>query len=130
MNEGNAVTILVVDDEPGMRETLSDIFLELGYLVRTASDGQSAVHAVKTRDYDLVLMDVRMPGMSGQEALLRIKETRPMLPVILMTAHESTELSAEAVTLADAVASKPLNIGRLLDLFASLGLEETYDAKL
>ena len=43
-----------------------------------------------------------------------------------MTAHESTELSAEAVTLADAVVSKPLNIDRLLDLFESLGMEETY----
>ena len=75
MNESNAVTILVVDDEPGMRETLSDIFVELGYSVRTASDGQSAVHVVRSQDYDLVLMDVRMPGMSGQEALSRIRKT-------------------------------------------------------
>jgi len=84
-------SILVVDDELSMREFLS-IFLEKhGYTVRTTANGEKALHMVQEEHFDLIISDIRMPGMSGLELLARIKALQPELTCILITAFASPD---------------------------------------
>ncbi len=107
-------TILVVDDDQGMRETLSDIFSEMGHDTAVAGDGYDAIKLVRERPYDLVLIDIKMPGMNGVETFRRIKEVRPGLKVVMMTAFALDELIEEARSLgAVEVLFKPLQLDKL-----------------
>ena len=90
------VKILIVDDEPSHRLMLS-AHLKSGYDVSEASDGFHAVEAVKKQFFDLVLMDIRMPGIDGLEALRQIKAISPGIVVFIMTAFQSVETAREAL---------------------------------
>jgi two-component system response regulator HydG len=76
--------ILVVDDEPSHRKMLEAVLAEIGYEIQQADDGQSAIDAVEERFYDLILMDVRMSRVGGIEALKKIREISPGIPIIIM----------------------------------------------
>jgi two-component system response regulator HydG len=106
--------ILVVDDEQVHRYMLCSMFREWGYNCIEADDGDTAVAVVERRDFDAVLMDVKMARMSGLEAFARITEMKPALPVIIMTAYSSV---ADAVDLikqgAHDYLTKPLDFDRL-----------------
>ena len=90
------VKILIVDDEPSHRLMLS-AHLKSGYDISEASDGLQAMEAVKKQFFNLVLMDIRMPGMDGLEALRQIKAISPGIVVFIMTAFESVETAREAL---------------------------------
>lgn len=111
------VRILLVDDDPGMCETLSDILEDKGYDVVTANDGMQAVESTKRNEFDLVLMDIRMPGMNGVEACKIMRSERPTLRVVLMTAYAVEDLVQEALK-DDAVGIffKPLDIEKVINL--------------
>ncbi|NNK15067.1 MAG: response regulator, partial [Desulfofustis sp.] len=85
------IDILVVDDEQVHRYMLCTMFKEWGYNCIEADDGDTAVSVVERRDFDAVLMDVKMVRMSGLEAFARINELKPSLPVIIMTAYSSVD---------------------------------------
>jgi nitrogen regulation protein NR(I) len=91
--------ILIVDDEPQIRQSFEKILTAEGYTVKTASSGEAAISLVKAAVPDLVIMDVRMPGMSGLEAFRAIHEIEPKLPVIIMTAYGTTDTAIEATKL-------------------------------
>jgi len=97
MNATKSGKILIVDDDPGHRTTLKTITRSWGYAVDTADDGETAVQRVKSETVDLILMDVRMAGMSGIQALAQIRAHNPSLPVIIMTAYSSVESAVEAL---------------------------------
>ena len=78
--------LLVADDEPTIRETLSQILGNLGATVDLAADGQEAVDLSEKCQYDLLLTDIRMPHKNGYEVFAEVREQHPKLPVILMTA--------------------------------------------
>lgn len=109
------VRILVVDDDLGMCETLSDILEDKGYEVVTANNGCQAVEQAKRNDFDLVLMDIKMPGMNGVEACKIIRTEKPNTKVILMTAYAVEDLVHEALK-DDAVGIffKPLDIDKVI----------------
>jgi two-component system, NtrC family, response regulator HydG len=110
--------VLVVDDEPGMRETLVDILEGVGYEVSEASDGERAVSAVKNQAVDVVVMDVQMPNCDGVEALKAMKSPPPA--VIMMTAYAIEERLRSAVDAnAFAILHKPFSVVRLLSLIES-----------
>jgi CheY-like chemotaxis protein len=112
------VTVLVVDDEPGMRETLVEILSAHGYRVSSAPDGESALAALRTSGFEVVLMDIRMPGRDGVSVLQEIDGPPPQ--VILMTAYAKAERIREALEAnAFAVVSKPFPVPELLGLVAS-----------
>ena len=114
--------ILIVDDEPGMRESLADVFEAHGYHVHTAASGEAAVEVV-ARDAcrQLVLMDIRMsPGLNGVEAMRRMRTLVPTLPVVLMTAYTSEAMAFAAERDATAVLEKPLDLELTLPLLDAI----------
>lgn len=91
--------ILVVDDEPVARQSLSDILRLEGYAVTAVPNGQSAVEYVRTHPVDLMVVDLRMPGMDGLEVVQVVNQISPDTEVILLTAHGSTETAIQALRL-------------------------------
>ena len=90
-------TVLIVDDEKNYPPILSAVLEEEGYETLTASSGVEALDILEGSDVDLVLTDMKMPGMDGIELLERIKSTHPDLPVIMMTAHGTVDKAVEAM---------------------------------
>jgi two-component system, NtrC family, response regulator HydG len=107
--------ILVVDDDPGMLETLSDVLVSTGYEARVATSGRSAIAQVQAHRFDVILMDVLMPGFNGVQTLHAVRALDPDVPVIMMTAYTRDELVADSVrTTGFGVLSKPLDLDQVL----------------
>jgi two-component system response regulator (stage 0 sporulation protein F) len=90
--------MLIVDDEAPVREVLRDYFIERGYAVFTAADGQEALAAFARERPDIVLLDVRMPGLDGLEVLKRLREVDPDVAVIMVTANEDLAVARETLS--------------------------------
>jgi len=88
--------ILIVDDDPQLRQSFEKLLLEEGHTVRTAPSGETGLAIVKASVPDLVIMDVRLPGMNGLESFMAMRRIEPKLPVIIMTAFGTTETAIEA----------------------------------
>jgi DNA-binding response OmpR family regulator len=91
--------ILVVDDEGAIRYSVSKTLQRVGYNVNEAASGEEALESMKKQRYDVVLTDIRMPGLTGVELLKRIKEQAPDSIVILMTGYASLGTAVEALRL-------------------------------
>ncbi len=91
--------VLVVDDEKNIRLTFSETMTQMGFDTRTASNGEEALTKMQGTEFDLVLLDLRMPGMDGIEVLRRIRERYPKVRVIMITAHGTVESAVEAMKL-------------------------------
>ena len=83
-------TILIIDDEPGMRDMISRMFGDAGSDTITAPDGLKGLSIAKQEELDLVIQDMSLPKMSGLDVLNGFKEAKPDLPVIMVTAYGST----------------------------------------
>lgn len=106
--------ILIVDDEAAQRELLGGFVESLGFCAQTASTGEAALEAISQRSPDMVLLDVRLPGISGLEVLPRIREIAGSLPVLLITAYADLRQAVAAVKSgADDYLSKPLDLDEL-----------------
>jgi signal transduction histidine kinase len=92
-----AIRILVADDDPDIRMSLSERLRWLGHEVVTASDGQGALKAIEGAALDLVFLDVSMPRLNGIEALKLIRKRWPNLPVVVVTAYGTIRLAVEAM---------------------------------
>lgn len=113
--------ILIVDDEKNMRGTLAEILADEGYHVRTAESGEAAVEICQTSDFQVILMDVRMPGINGVEAFRIIRRKRRDARVILMSAYSVDELRRAALDEgAVAFLPKPLNLESVVGLIAKV----------
>jgi two-component system response regulator AtoC len=83
--------VLIVDDEPILRESLSEWLRDEGYRVSTAEDAMIALRMIAEAEPDVAVVDIKMPGMDGVTLLKKIKETTPDLPVVMITAHGTIE---------------------------------------
>ena len=119
--------ILVVDDEAPVREVLTEYFATEGYAVEAAESGVEALTAVRGGRADLVLLDVRMPGLDGVQVLRRIRELDEHVAVIMVTANEDLGLAKETLKLGafDYVA-KPFDFD-YLDRAVAAGLARAGD---
>jgi DNA-binding NtrC family response regulator len=90
--------ILIVDDEPNVR-LMFRTALEPAFAVKEAADGQTAVRAIRERPFDVVLLDLRMPGIDGMETLRLLKDARADVPVVVVSAHGSIPDVVEAMRL-------------------------------
>ena len=109
--------LLIVDDDRFIVRTLTDILRLKGYQAEGAYSGEEALTAVERWPYDAVLMDIRMPGLSGVEAFRVIRRCSPRTRVILMTAYADSGLAAAAEQGGVVrVLSKPVDLGEVLAL--------------
>lgn len=107
--------ILIVDDENAIRRTLKDILTYEKFKVDEAKDGMEGLAKIKKNDYDAVLMDIKMPNMDGMDALERLQDIQPDLPVIMISGHANIDNAVEAVKKgAFDFISKPPDLNRLL----------------
>lgn len=122
MND-NKANILIVDDEMGMRETLVDIMEDMGYHVTMAVDGYDAIQKVKQHAFDIIFMDVRMPGLDGVDALKEVKDIQPGAKVVLITAYAVDDRIRDALRDgAYRVLDKPLDLQTMIDLVEDIKL--------
>ena len=89
--------ILIIDDEAAIRQTLARILQQAGFEVTTAENGEQGLSFIQTTNFDLIFMDLRMPGVAGMEALKIIHASFPNLPVILFTAQPDINSAVEAL---------------------------------
>ncbi len=99
MSNGDDAFILVVDDEGAIRYSISKTLQRVGYQVHTAESGEEALEMMKRQSYDVVLTDIKMPGLTGVELLAKIKEQSPDAVVILLTGYASLETAIESLRL-------------------------------
>ena len=92
-----AKRILVVDDDPDIRQVLFDRMSSFGYVVETAVDGREALDALRRGGFDGMLLDMRMPQIDGLEVLRRTRKSHPGLPVVVVTALSVQRQAAQAV---------------------------------
>jgi len=91
----DAIKVLVVDDEERFRNTLGKLLTAQGMQVSVAGSGAEALELLRREPHDIVLLDVKMPGMSGQDTLPEIKKIDPDIEVIILTGHASVDIAAE-----------------------------------
>jgi len=91
--------ILIVDDEPIVRESIRDWLKETGYTVFTAESGEQALELLNHREIGVIVLDIRLPGRTGISILREIREKKPLIQSIIITAYPSSDLTAEALKL-------------------------------
>lgn len=118
--------ILVVEDDEVSRRLFTEVLEAEGHAVEQAQNGEAALDRVRSASYDLVLVDVRMPGMSGLDVTRAVRQERPELPIVVMTAFGSMETAVEAIQEgAFDYVSKPMNLDELKKI-VSRALEQKH----
>jgi len=108
-------TVLIVDDERSIRASLRTILSGLGYVTVEAARGEEAIALVRTAQFDVVLLDISMPGMGGIEVCRRMRTTSPRLPILMLTVQSSEERKVEALDAgADDYITKPFQLRELI----------------
>jgi DNA-binding NtrC family response regulator len=97
MNE--KISILIVDDEKNIRLTLSQALEEIGTTIDTAVNGEEALQKLTGEKYAVMLLDLKMPGMGGMEVLRKVRDIRPDIRVIIITAYGTVDSAVEAMKL-------------------------------
>jgi len=93
----NQTSILIIDDEKVVRESLTKWFREDGYVMGSAENAAEALRQMQERKWDIILLDIKMPGMDGMELQPRIKEIDPAATIIFITAHASVDTAVQAL---------------------------------
>lgn len=109
-------TILIVDDQAGIRLLLQEVFNEEGFHVLLAHNGETALNIVENNQIDMVLLDMKIPGMDGLQILRSIRQMNKTLKVIMMTAYGELEVINETKALGALMHfKKPFDINELRD---------------
>jgi CheY-like chemotaxis protein len=113
--------ILIVDDEPALREILASVLADEGYAVQTATDGRSALDLIAAAPPDLVITDLSMPRLDGWGLLAQVRQDDPTLPVLLISAvHPSVSGRSPAAPDHTAFLAKPFDLDVLLERITRL----------
>ncbi len=125
-SEERHARVLLVDDEVVFTTNMSKILSRRGFEVKAVNDGESAIEAIEDEEFDVVVLDLRMPGTDGIAALKVMKRKRPLLEVIILTGHGSVESGIQGMNLgAFDYAMKPIQINVLREK-----IEEAFARKL
>jgi two-component system OmpR family response regulator len=118
--------VLIVDDEDDFRETIVKRLRARKLEVEGVASGEAALKAVDAREFDVVVLDVRMPGLDGIETLKELKKKKPLTEVIMLTGHASVESGIQGMQLgAFDYVMKPVPLDELLDK-----MRQAYERKL
>ena len=113
--------ILVIEDDREMRSLLEDYLEEEGYEVGSVDDGSEAFRKLARENFDLILTDIRMPGLNGLDILPGLKQIQPGILIIVITAFGSEEVQRRALERgADAYLEKPLQLDQLRTLIQEM----------
>jgi two-component system, OmpR family, KDP operon response regulator KdpE len=106
--------VLIVEDDSGIRQSLFETLTALGFVIGEAGNGEEALLRLRMVDYDVVLLDINMPGMGGIETCRRIHHSYPHIPVVMLTVREEEDDKVEALDAgADDYVTKPFQIREL-----------------
>jgi DNA-binding response OmpR family regulator len=109
------IRLLIVEDEPAIRMGLADVFVYHGYEVEAVADGREGLEKARSGRFDLVLLDVMLPGMNGFEVCERIRRDDPDQPIIMLTAKTADEDIVKGLALgADDYVAKPFSVAQLV----------------
>jgi len=115
-------TVLIIDDEKRFLQTTQKFLERQGYTVYTATDGLSGITRLKVKRIDVVILDVKMPGMDGVEVLRKIKADFPLVEVVMLTGHSTVESAIEGLQLgAFDYLTKPCDIPVLIQKIDAAG---------
>jgi len=121
-------SVLIVDDEKNILLTLSQSLEVLQVEIETAANGEEALAKLREKEFGLILLDLRMPGMDGMEVLRQVREIRPDIRVIMITAYGTVELAVEAMKLgAVDFLQKPFSPEEIRDLVSRVMDREKLD---
>lgn len=110
-------SILIVDDEVDTCRNLADIFSDMGFRVDMAHEGRTAIEKVRTARYDLVILDLMMPGMDGLAVYQEIKQIRPETVAVLATAYSNHPRAEQSISVGVwQLVPKPVDVARLLSI--------------
>ena len=115
--------LLIVDDDTGLLDALATYMKGVGYEVVTANSGEAALDQALQHKFDLVLMDVRLPGLSGSETMMRLKNLQPQVEEVFFTADQDFESSMDFLRFslpAERVLVKPIDLSSLIRLIISI----------
>lgn len=119
-------SILVVDDDVGVRTMLSSVLYDDGYIVEAVDNGKKAIKTCEKSPFDLALIDVELPDMKGTELLHRLKKLQPKMIRIIITGQPTLESAMKAVNeRADGYMLKPFEVAELLEMIKRLLAEKT-----
>jgi DNA-binding NtrC family response regulator len=119
-------SILIVDDDAGVRNMLSSVLSNEGYLVEAVKNGKEAIKTCEKSVFDVALIDVELPDIKGTELLNRLKKMQPKMIRIIITGHPSLESAMKAVNeRADGYVLKPFEVAELLEMIKGLLTEKT-----
>jgi CheY-like chemotaxis protein len=116
----NESTILIVEDDQTVREVLTDYLSELGYQVLTAVDGLEGMEKIRSQHYDILLLDIRIPYVSGLGLLKIARELYPDIPVICMTGYGASPERIAAEEQVEYILSKPFDLKELAQAIMKL----------
>ena len=109
------IRVLIVDDEPAIRRALRPPLTELGFHVTEAIRGEEALQMLRTATFDVVLLDINMPGIGGIETLRRLRTLSPKLPILMLTVLDGENEKVQALELgADDYVTKPFSTRELV----------------
>jgi len=112
-----AQTILMIDDDELIRDSMQLIFSDFGIDVRTCGDGEEGVSLALASDYDLILCDMRMPGLDGAQTVAKILQAKPQARILVLTAFPGDPLVQKALASgAIGIMKKPFEVAKLLEL--------------
>src|SRR6185295_16476977 len=95
----SSATILIVDDEAGVRSSLGGVLRDEGYAVDAVDSGEAALERTASRDYDVILLDIWLPGMDGLATLEQLRARRVAAEIIMISGHASVEAAVRATKL-------------------------------
>jgi two-component system, OmpR family, response regulator len=122
----NKARVLLVDDEVAFANNLHKLLSKRGYATTVANDGESALRVVEENDFDVIVLDLKMPGLDGIETLKQVKRRKPFVEVIILTGHGSVDSGIEGMQHgAFDYAMKPIVLEDLLER-----ISEAHERKL
>jgi two-component system nitrogen regulation response regulator NtrX len=122
----NMISIIIIDDDPEIRNMLSSVLEEEGYSIEAVGDGKSALKKCEKLPFDIALIDVELPDTKGTELLTQLKAIQPKMIRIVITGHPSIETAIKSVNeRADGYLLKPFNMDNLREMIKKLTTEKT-----
>lgn len=126
-----SMNILVVDDDELLRNELSEWLTREGYDATSTGSGETAVDMVKTQDFNLILTDLKMPGMNGLDVLKAVKKIRPSVHMIMITAYGTIDTAVEAMKIgADDYICKPFEMDQMRSVIENMISEIEFEKRV